>query len=61
LLYFTSQIDALHQLRTRVGDLGYEPPINPPNEKERQAAVERYGILDTPPEPSYDNLVNINN
>ncbi|NND91831.1 MAG: GAF domain-containing sensor histidine kinase [Granulosicoccus sp.] len=32
------------------------PPAMPANEVERQAAVERYAILDTLPEDSYDNI-----
>jgi len=35
------------------------PPVIPPNENERLEAVRRFEILDTPPEPAIDNLVNL--
>ncbi|WP_299217284.1 GAF domain-containing sensor histidine kinase [uncultured Aquimarina sp.] len=34
-------------------------PIFPKNEKHRQIAVEKYGLLDTLPEESYDNITSI--
>lgn len=50
----------MEEIKSKVEKLGYYPGIIPPNEKERQAALDRYGIVDSEPEPSYDNLVCFN-
>ncbi|WP_378173898.1 ATP-binding protein [Aquimarina sp. SS2-1] len=34
-------------------------PLYPKNEKQRQAAVEKYGLLDTLPEESFDNITSV--
>jgi len=35
------------------------PPKNPKNELKRQKAVEKYGLLDTPAEESFDNITRL--
>jgi serine/threonine protein kinase len=46
-------IDELVRLRS-VG-----PPLSPAREAQRLAAVRRYNVLDTPPEPSYDRVTRL--
>lgn len=35
------------------------PPVIPPRENERLEALRRFEVLDSPDEPSYDNLVSL--
>ena len=46
-------LDAMVEQR-RVG-----PPVSPSREAERLAAVRRYNVLDTPPEPAYDRVTRL--
>jgi diguanylate cyclase (GGDEF)-like protein/PAS domain S-box-containing protein len=39
--------------------LGYTPPGRPPDEAERLDALERYAILDTPPEENFDRILRL--
>ncbi len=38
---------------------GAEPCIRPPNEKARLEALRSYAVLDTPPEPSFDDITQL--